>query len=310
VGQLVAMTGRHSSVIERWAHSADVELPDQHAHRVNVDFFRAWTPEMAYILGFVAADGCIRQRSTTSGSLEITLSARDRDLLVAIRDVMGIRRRISDDTTRQGFRRSRLGVGSLGIVEDLIALGIGPRKTASLDWPTRLPSDMASQFVLGYFDGDGTAAVARTHNHGHVYERLRIRLVGTYDFLERLAETVLDQVGRTGSLSQDKRSPNLWELSYIGSAAEAMGSWMYGRSEAPLRLERKRRIIIDYITSPDLRELRKGRLSFDDAEAIRSQWATGRFTQAELGSQYGVTASNISAIVRGKSFVKRHMVRV
>ncbi len=297
------------SVVERWARENGVTLPDQHAHRVDVEFFRTWSPQMAYILGFIAADGCVMRPSSTRGFLEIGLSSRDRDLLAAIRREMRVERQLVDRTTRSGHERSTLAVGSIRLVDDLIELGIGPRKSASLAWPASVPREHESAFALGYFDGDGSIDVPRTNNHGHRYERLRIRLTGTYEFLESLADVAWGHVGWLGNLSQDRRSPNVWTLTYLGSSAEAFGAWMYERVVPGLHLSRKRVVFDDYMDTPRLREHKKGRVTFDDAEAIRAAWNTGEYTPARLAEQYGVTASNISVIVRGKSFVKRCMVR-
>ena len=48
--------------------------------RGHVDFFRVWTPEMAYVLGYWWADGCMRIKRNTSAH-EIEIASNDRDHL-------------------------------------------------------------------------------------------------------------------------------------------------------------------------------------------------------------------------------------
>lgn len=305
------LAGVRTDVVARWARVERVVLPvhDEHRHRVDQHFFDAWSHEMAYVLGFIAADGNVQRRSDTNGSLEIGLSSRDHDLLVAIRNVMKIHRPLRRRTQR-GFETSTLAVGSIRIVDRLAELGIHPRKSSTLTWPDEEPGEFACSFVLGYFDGDGSIDVATTNNHGHRYKRLRMRFTGTYEFLERAAEVIEIRCGWLGNLSSDIRSPNVWTLSYSGRGAEAVAEWMYSCATPGLHLERKRSIHREYVENGEWRELRAGRLSFDDAEAIRAALRDGTATRKELAERYGVTTANIYAIVKGKSLTQRRMVRI
>lgn len=54
----------------------------------SVDFFRVWSPEMAYILGYWWADGCMRIKSNT-GAYEIQIASNDFAHLETIAQVIG-----------------------------------------------------------------------------------------------------------------------------------------------------------------------------------------------------------------------------
>jgi len=84
---------------------------------------------------------------------------------------------------------------------------------------------------------------------------------------------------------------------------------MYAAAAPSLVLERKRCVFAEYVTRPILRDRKKIKLSFDDAESIRAAYARGGITQKELAAQYGVTNSNISCVLNGKTFKHRHTVR-
>lgn len=60
---------------------------------VNKNFFKIWSPEMAYILGFFTADGCLTVNPR--GSHYIEFVCNDKDVLEKIRDVMGSKHKIS-----------------------------------------------------------------------------------------------------------------------------------------------------------------------------------------------------------------------
>lgn len=62
------------------------------------------------------------------------------------------------------------------MVQDVMALGIGPRKANTLMWPN-IPEAFVSPFLLGYFDGDGSFQKRRA-NGSYMWT-----LLGTLPFL-------------------------------------------------------------------------------------------------------------------------------
>jgi len=56
--------------------------------QVNRDFFKNWSPHMAYVLGFLYADGCIIDARKSSRSCYIKFSNNDKELLDQIRWAM------------------------------------------------------------------------------------------------------------------------------------------------------------------------------------------------------------------------------
>src|SRR3989338_9076928 len=121
--------------------------------KVNKNFFKKWTPEMAYVLGFFAADGYItvNRRGGQFWCIQIT----DKKLLEQIRKVVQSGHKIST-RVRDGNEKMvhRLQIGSIEMCDDLRKLGFFERKTKNLTVP-HAPQKYFSDFVRGYFDGDG-----------------------------------------------------------------------------------------------------------------------------------------------------------
>jgi hypothetical protein len=133
------------------AASLKLRRPHPNTRQVKRDYFKAInTDEKAYWLGFLAADGAIfcndRQYSIT-----LDLQPRDLHWLERFRDSIAPGAKI----TRHGTRSCSVSIGSKEMYSDLLALGIGPRKSNTLEWP-RLPEAFVMTFLLGYFDGDGS----------------------------------------------------------------------------------------------------------------------------------------------------------
>jgi len=120
---------------------------------VNKDFFKKWTPQMAYITGFFAADGYItlNKRGANFWCIQIT----DKDLLYKIRECVGSEHKISEKIGKGKIKNSyKLQIGSIEMCNDLRKLGFCERKTKNLSI-SYVPKKYLHDFVRGYFDGDG-----------------------------------------------------------------------------------------------------------------------------------------------------------
>jgi len=116
---------------------------------------------MAYILGFFSADGYLthNKRGANFWSIQIT----DKELLECIRKVVGSEHKISEKIGKGNEKTLyRLQIGSKEMCKDLSKLGMFVRKTDSMSVPN-VPAKYFSDFVRGYFDGDGNVWVGYLH---------------------------------------------------------------------------------------------------------------------------------------------------
>lgn len=116
---------------------------------------------MAYVLGFFAADGYItvNKRGGQFWSIQII----DRGLLEKIKIAVDSEHKITTKNSKKKDGKSfRLQIGSIEMCDDLRSLGYGERKTKNLVVPN-IPNKYFSEFVRGYFDGDGNVWVGLVH---------------------------------------------------------------------------------------------------------------------------------------------------
>ena len=120
------------------------------------------TPEKAYWLGFLTADGCIHGTSQRpeGAYLTIDIGIVDAGHLVKLKEAVGARRNVRKAVKRggsglQGY--AALAIGSYGLARGLIALGLTPRKSAIVE-PWKGPADLMPHYWRGLFDGDGSLA--------------------------------------------------------------------------------------------------------------------------------------------------------
>lgn len=110
----------------------------------SVPFFRVWTPEMAYVLGYWWADGCMRIKRNTRAH-EVSIASNDREHVVAMANVIG-----ANYVLKKVAPASNTYVVEFCGVElytDLLARGGTPRKSAAT-WMPEVPPELLPQFVV------------------------------------------------------------------------------------------------------------------------------------------------------------------
>jgi len=154
----------------------------------NEDFFKVWSPEMAYVLGFFTADGNMIRNKRGAYFMEFQIT--DKDLLYKIRKVLKSNHKITERNRDHKWKKSyRLQIGSKKIFNDLLKLGLTPNKSKTIKLPD-IPQDFFSDFTRGYFDGDGCVTVChyvrKDRNNKKCIRILSGFISGSQEFLEAL----------------------------------------------------------------------------------------------------------------------------
>ena len=138
------------------------------------------TPEKAYFLGFLYADGSI-SNTTKNKRVKINLAKKDIELLYFFQEQLN-RPKNKGIYQYKNEEMVELSIYSAKLVSDLIKLGCCPNKTKTLTFPTldMVPLDKISNFILGYFDGDGSLSLGSNLNNP------RMDITGTEQFLSEM----------------------------------------------------------------------------------------------------------------------------
>ena len=131
----------------------------QNQRKFSVDdmYFSQQSPNMAYLLGMYAADGCIYEKTN---AIKLTLASVDKEYLEHVRQELKIESVVKDYETAQGYKNSELLFSSAQIKKDLADYNIVPHKTYSFTFPQKLKLEYYRDFIRGYFDGDGSISTA------------------------------------------------------------------------------------------------------------------------------------------------------
>lgn len=119
----------------------------------NESYFKKQNHNMAWILGFFAADGTV---SSSDNTIKIGLAAKDKEILECIKTEMEIENKIVERTTKDGYDTVDLHWTCQEHKQDLAKYGITPQKTFTIKPPLDLEKQYYIDFIRGYFDGDGS----------------------------------------------------------------------------------------------------------------------------------------------------------
>ncbi|WP_078553488.1 LAGLIDADG family homing endonuclease [Alkalihalobacterium alkalicellulosilyticum] len=186
-------------------------------YHFNENYFKTWTNNMAYILGFIAADGVITNSLQTVG-----ISQKDKTILEEIKKEIG--------TTIPLNKNKKTGVYLLNFHSkimkyDLINIhGITPNKSNTIKFPY-VPNEYLHHFVRGYFDGDG-----------HIYKSgyMICFVCGSRQFIYCLQEKLKQQ----GFISNIKDEESFFRL-YISGRKTIIRFYYWLYKDKELFLKRK-----------------------------------------------------------------------
>lgn len=207
---------------------------------INERFFEAIdTPEKAWLLGLLAADGCVTGGGRSRVTL--TLQSRDRECLETVARVLGFGGPI-EDKTYNGYPRSSLKFSCKRIAADLMRHGVGPAKSLTLE-PWCGPDALMPHYFRGLVDGDGWVLKSRKEK----WDIWRVGLCGTLAVVKAFAEFVANRTDSRAGPSKTKA--NLWAVGYDGvRIPRQVAELLYW--DAPAFLARKKRVADELMALP------------------------------------------------------------
>lgn len=142
------------------------------------------TPEKAYVLGLLYADGNNNEKKQT---ISISLQEEDKELLEKVRKVLKSEKPLEflDYSNKHDFgytykNQYRLIVFSKHMCKALRDKGVVPNKSLVLEFPDWLDPDLYSHFIRGHFDGDGSV--------GRYGRSISASITSTDNFCKRIQE--------------------------------------------------------------------------------------------------------------------------
>lgn len=148
---------------------------------VNEDFFKRWNDDVAYILGYIAADGCIR-----TSQYELKLKSIDYDLLQYIKETLNTNYEIKRE---KNSNCHVLRIMSKKIIDDLLQHGIADRKSLVIEFPD-IPDDFFWSYMRGLTDGDGHVRLCNATSR-----EISVQISGNEKYLTKMLRILNSKIG-------------------------------------------------------------------------------------------------------------------
>ena len=176
---------------------------------LNDNFFESIdTPEKAYLLGFIQADGSI-----DVGKNQLSITQKNGWFI----------KKIIEDFIKPNIHTSkdrecdRFNIYSNKLISDLIKNGIIVNKTYAMDksdaeklWSS-IPSDLKYDFLRGMLDGDGNIRFFNQSNKGETFS-CNIGWSGNQYLIEVISKFFKEDLGYTATVRQDSDSAILYRV--------------------------------------------------------------------------------------------------
>lgn len=252
----------------------------------NEKFFKTWSSDMAYVLGFFCADGHLL---INKNAIIFTQHAKDKNILEKIANHLEFNGVLYKKNQQEAYD---LYISSKEIAQDMKNFGLTNHKSQELKWIEQMPEQYISHFVRGYFDGDGHVGLAQGSNPNK--KKILCKLVGTLPFIERLKKEFEKIYGSEIGSIQDNGS--YFELYYSGQkSALKFLEWIYIDSNENNRLKRKYDIYQNYIAHLDDDVIETRKIDYNLAQAIRQD---SDLNINELSIKYNVNRSALNDVLK------------
>ena len=200
---------------------------------VNDKFFSKWSAKMAWVLGFIFADGNIHPQA--QGTYCLSISSKDTSLLQNIKKAMNSTHPIKKVIHKEWFMY-RLFITRPQINRDLSRLGLTPRKSLTILFP-KVPNSFLPHFIRGVFDGDGSVYL----NPRSKRSPLLVSFVsGSKAFIIDLERNLHLNAGLSKRNIYERLQKNmLYHIRYSHQDSLKFFDYIYKDADESIRLERK-----------------------------------------------------------------------
>lgn len=199
-------------------------------YSVDDDYFKKQSNNMAYILGFLAADGCVSKKEN---KISLLLSVKDEEILEKIKKEVNSTRELKRYEGKTGTVTNFI-VYSSSWKKDLSCFSIIPEKTFKLLPPEHLMKEYWLDYIRGFFDGDGSVSEV----NGTIQFKIGSASKSILDWIRGYLATEYGICNKGLSYQKLESGKDFWNLLYYGDNTKALYQLLYKNSNT-LRLERK-----------------------------------------------------------------------
>lgn len=200
--------------------------------------FYSWSPDIAYITGLMASDGCL-----VNDARHLNITSKDIEIIDTVQRILNMDVKVSKKLGGFGTSAYNLQFSNVALYDFLVMSGLTPAKSLTIG-PLKIPDLYYPDFLRGYFDGDGTV-------YGFWDKRWRSSLMyyvgyisASKIFLEWLQTNNLKLANTSAGVI--KLGTRAFALTYAKADSQKLYKYMYYKSNLPM-LTRKHEKFIAFL---------------------------------------------------------------
>jgi hypothetical protein len=181
----------------------------------NGNYFDNWSNEMAYILGFISADGCVK-----GSNLVISLQRQDKQLLEDIGRCLKYTGFVKDSVAKITKKQKSYDISTLNIISKTLTdrlkeLNVIENKSLVITMPN-IPKEFIIDYIRGYFDGNGSVGVQypKSKRTETKTAQIRVRICGGSEVFITQIRDVLHEFGLRNVSVRKKKGKQVYDICY------------------------------------------------------------------------------------------------
>jgi len=186
----------------------------------------AWTPQFAYAVGLLTADGCL-----SKDGRHIDLTSKDKAQIILFKKCLGLGTKVSAKYSGNGNKSYHTQFGDVLFYQFLVSIGLSPAKSKTLS-AVQIPDEYFSDFFRGYFDGDGSSYSYYDPQYKNSYRFYISFTSASPKFFEWLRNVLNEKFGVHGYVGRNRNNSYV-QLKYSKREAIVLSRNMYYRTGAP-----------------------------------------------------------------------------
>lgn len=197
--------------------------------KFDINYFDEIDEKKAYWLGFIAADGCLKNN-------KVSLVSKDREMIEKFQYDLHSEHKLSivtifDKRTKKEYTSYKISITN-NFFTKKVEKYINNDKSNNFILP-KIDEKYYSFFIAGMFDGDGSISY-----YGKNKNLIRCNLISTKECLIEI-QSIIEKIGvKKTELYQYKNSKNLWKM-HLYSEAYYFLKYIYDENFSEIYLSRK-----------------------------------------------------------------------
>ena len=199
----------------------------------NINFFREWSEDLAWLVGIVLSDGHVSNPKLSSKYIRIKMC--DSDVIYKIRDMIDFQGNIGVFIPTKGHKTSySITVSGKEVWNFFVNLGMNSDKSHTAIFPQNVPKEYIHHLIRGIFDGDGSITIIKE-------KYISCRICGT----EKVVNSIRNFLDIHSTIHSN--STVNFIVQYTGDRAVKFMEYIYKGASESNRMDRKYNIYKGFI---------------------------------------------------------------